>query len=146
MPETTPFCGWCGSGGRTFGPGGFVLPPAGRRNRFEANIEDARTSTWYAPHAYGGRTLNVEVPQGTDERSADPTPLDNGPEALLLACALEGPGEEKERLRSRATGPAHRWCDEFATSSPCIPFPSRSRSRTGGPPCRRRRGSPHRAA
>ncbi|MEV4876660.1 M14 family zinc carboxypeptidase [Streptomyces cyaneofuscatus] len=182
------------------GPGVFVLPPADRRNRFEANIEDARTSTWYAPHAYGGRTLIVEVPQWTDERFADPTPLDDGPEVLrataaflrsrtrtvtallkeaephaaagpflraittplgvshpladewdpkgrrdrhgalnqmtrarqasletiahrlpirisaLLARALEGPGRERERLHSRATGLVHRWCDEFASA------------------------------
>lgn len=56
------------------GPGVYVMPPPGKPERFVANVEDARTSTWCAPHRYGGSTLVVEVPLWASDRVADPAP------------------------------------------------------------------------
>lgn len=68
------------------GPGVYVMPPPGSPERFAANAEDARTSTWLAPHRYGGRTLVVEAPLWAAERLADPTP-EPRPRAALAEVA-----------------------------------------------------------
>ncbi|NUS10604.1 MAG: hydroxylacyl-CoA dehydrogenase [Streptomyces sp.] len=56
------------------GPGVYVLPPGGGRERFASEPEQVGGSTWCRPHRYGGLTALVEVPMWATRRVADPTP------------------------------------------------------------------------
>ncbi|NUP53370.1 MAG: 3-hydroxyacyl-CoA dehydrogenase [Catenulispora sp.] len=73
--------------------GVFVIPPANAKERFDADAEDPRLSTWNAPLEYGGMTSVVEVPQRTSPQFANTAEVGEPDRALLRVA---------EYLRERA--------------------------------------------
>jgi hypothetical protein len=69
------------------GPGVYVLPPAGARERIGHGPEDVRSSTWCRPHRYGGLTALVEVPMWATRRIADPAPHPEPAHAVAVFAA-----------------------------------------------------------
>ncbi|MFL1899710.1 M14 family zinc carboxypeptidase [Streptomyces tauricus] len=61
--------GWPASG-----PGVHVMPAPGTDPAHLSMPDDARESTWYRAHLYGGRTAVVEVPMWASDLVDDPTP------------------------------------------------------------------------
>ncbi|MEV7143974.1 M14 family zinc carboxypeptidase [Streptomyces tauricus] len=61
--------GWPASG-----PGVHVMPAPGTDPAHLSMPDDARESTWYHAHLYGGRTAVVEVPMWASDLVDDPTP------------------------------------------------------------------------
>ncbi|MFJ4832524.1 M14 family zinc carboxypeptidase [Streptomyces sp. NPDC088747] len=61
--------GWPASG-----PGVHVMPAPGLRAAYPSMPDDARHSTWYHAHRYGGLTAVVEVPMWASDLVDDPTP------------------------------------------------------------------------
>ncbi|WP_404189974.1 M14 family zinc carboxypeptidase [Streptomyces tauricus] len=61
--------GWPASG-----PGVHVMPAPGTDPAHLSIPDDARESTWYRAHLYGGRTAVVEVPMWASDLVDDPTP------------------------------------------------------------------------
>ncbi|MFE9681198.1 M14 family zinc carboxypeptidase [Streptomyces sp. NPDC006285] len=61
--------GWPASG-----PGVHVMPPPGSDPAYPSTPDDARLSTWYRAHRYGGLTAVVEVPMWASDLVDDPAP------------------------------------------------------------------------
>lgn len=61
--------GWAASG-----PGVHVMPALGAGAAYPSMPDDARHSTWYATHRYGGLTAVVEVPMWASDLVDDPAP------------------------------------------------------------------------
>ncbi|MGW6016222.1 M14 family zinc carboxypeptidase [Streptomyces sp. NPDC055210] len=61
--------GWPASG-----PGVHVMPAPGTDPAYLSMPDDARESTWYRAHLYGGLTAVVEVPMWASDLVDDPTP------------------------------------------------------------------------
>ncbi|MFE9769392.1 M14 family zinc carboxypeptidase [Streptomyces sp. NPDC005808] len=61
--------GWPASG-----PGVHVMPAPGLDPAYPSMPDDARHSTWYHAHRYGGLTAVVEVPMWASDLVDDPTP------------------------------------------------------------------------
>ncbi|MFF5188318.1 M14 family zinc carboxypeptidase [Streptomyces sp. NPDC000345] len=61
--------GWPASG-----PGVHVMPDAGVAAAYPSMPDDARHSTWYHAHRYGGLTAVVEVPMWASDLVDDPAP------------------------------------------------------------------------
>ncbi|MFD4522865.1 M14 family zinc carboxypeptidase [Streptomyces sp. NPDC058470] len=61
--------GWPASG-----PGVHVMPAPGLDTAYPSMPDDARHSTWYHAHRYGGLTAVVEVPMWAGDLVDDPTP------------------------------------------------------------------------
>jgi hypothetical protein len=61
--------GWAASG-----PGVHVMPAPGASAAYPSMPDDARHSTWYATHRYGGLTAVVEVPMWASDLVDDPAP------------------------------------------------------------------------
>ncbi|MFC9846718.1 M14 family zinc carboxypeptidase [Streptomyces sp. NPDC060223] len=61
--------GWPASG-----PGVHVMPAPGLDTAYPSMPDDARHSTWYHAHRYGGLTAVVEVPMWASDLVDDPTP------------------------------------------------------------------------
>ena len=61
--------GWAASG-----PGVHVMPAPGAGAAYPSMPDDARHSTWYATHRYGGLTAVVEVPMWASDLVDDPAP------------------------------------------------------------------------
>ncbi|MFG2474632.1 M14 family zinc carboxypeptidase [Streptomyces fagopyri] len=61
--------GWPASG-----PGVHVMPAPGSDAAYPSMPDDARHSTWYHAHRYGGLTAVVEVPMWASDLVDDPTP------------------------------------------------------------------------
>lgn len=56
------------------GPGVRVMPPVEAGQAYPSLSDDARHSTWYHPHRYGGITAVVEVPMWASDLVDDPAP------------------------------------------------------------------------
>ncbi|MFF8593459.1 M14 family zinc carboxypeptidase [Streptomyces sp. NPDC015220] len=72
IPVETGACdaaGWPVSG-----PGVRVMPPPGADPAYPSLPDDARHSTWYHAHRYGGLTAVVEVPMWASDLVDDPAP------------------------------------------------------------------------
>lgn len=82
--------GWPASG-----PGVHVMPAPGAGAAYPSMPDDARSSTWYHVHRYGGLTAVVEVPMWASDLVDDPAPHPDPARALrrlggrLLRDALE---------------------------------------------------------
>ncbi|MEU6347784.1 M14 family zinc carboxypeptidase [Streptomyces sp. NPDC047072] len=61
--------GWPASG-----PGVHVMPAPGAGAAYPSMPDDARRSTWYHAHRYGGLTAVVEVPMWASDLVSDPAP------------------------------------------------------------------------
>ncbi|WP_200307987.1 M14 family zinc carboxypeptidase [Streptomyces adelaidensis] len=119
------------------GPGVFVMPRPGGHAAYPSMPDDARHSTWYHAHRYGGLTAVVEVPMWAsdlvDDTAPHPAPaaalrhlarrllLEAGQVERVLAVALPRlPGPEGPLLR------AARWALALV--------PGLARDWTDGPP------------
>ncbi|MET8410936.1 M14 family zinc carboxypeptidase [Streptomyces sp. NPDC005195] len=69
--------GWPASG-----PGVHVMPAPGSAAAYPSMPDDARHSTWYHAHRYGGLTAVVEVPMWASDLVADPAPHPAPAEAM----------------------------------------------------------------
>jgi hypothetical protein len=103
---------WNGSG-----PGVYVLPPPGTRERFPSEPENAAGSTWGRPHRHGGLTALVEVPMWATRRVADPSPHPDPAHAVaVLATRLRKDGA----TTSAALDRARPLLSERAANSPLL--------------------------
>ncbi|MFJ3232016.1 M14 family zinc carboxypeptidase [Streptomyces sp. NPDC086787] len=127
--------GWPASG-----PGVHVMPGPESGLPYPSMPDDARRSTWYHTHRYGGLTAVVEVPMWASDLVDDPAPHP-APEAALrrLAGRLRRDAREVERVLTEvlprldgAEGPllrAARWglglvpglADDWVRSPPAHP-------------------------
>lgn len=73
--------GWPASG-----PGVHVMPAPGSDAAYPSMPDDARHSTWYHAHRYGGLTAVVEVPMWASDLVDDPAPHP-APAAAMLGLA-----------------------------------------------------------
>jgi hypothetical protein len=73
--------GWPASG-----PGVHVMPAPGAGAAYPSMPDDARLSTWYHAHRYGGLTAVVEVPMWASDLVDDPAPHP-APEAAMRRLA-----------------------------------------------------------
>ncbi|MFD7707026.1 M14 family zinc carboxypeptidase [Streptomyces sp. NPDC059785] len=90
--------GWPASG-----PGVHVMPAPGSDTAYPSMPDDARHSTWYHAHRYGGLTAVVEVPMWASDRVDDPTPHPApGPALRLLARRLLRDAAQVERVLAEA--------------------------------------------
>ncbi|MGW0366962.1 M14 family zinc carboxypeptidase [Streptomyces sp. NPDC002990] len=72
------------------GPGIFVMPEPASEAAGTFHPEDARLSTWYHAHRYGGTTAIVEVPMWASDLVEDPAPHPDARGALrMLAGRLD---------------------------------------------------------
>ncbi|MDF3298512.1 M14 family zinc carboxypeptidase [Streptomyces tropicalis] len=62
------------AGWRASGPGVRVMPEPGSDPAYPSLPDDARLSTWYHAHRYGGLTAVVEVPMWASDLVDDPAP------------------------------------------------------------------------
>ncbi|WP_329176137.1 M14 family zinc carboxypeptidase [Streptomyces sp. NBC_01477] len=89
---------WHGSG-----PGVYVLPPGGRRERFACEPENVNGSTWCRPQRHGGLTALVEVPMWATRRVADPAPHPEPSQAIgAMAARLRKDGAALTATLERA--------------------------------------------
>ncbi|MFG2884519.1 M14 family zinc carboxypeptidase [Streptomyces sp. NPDC048297] len=90
--------GWPASG-----PGVHVMPSPDSRTAYPSMPDDARHSTWYHVHRYGGLTAVVEVPMWASDLVDDPAPHP-APEAALrrLAARLLRDAVEVEGVLTEA--------------------------------------------
>ncbi|MEV5349789.1 M14 family zinc carboxypeptidase [Streptomyces achromogenes] len=90
--------GWPASG-----PGVHVMPGPDSGVPYPSMPDDARHSTWYHAHRYGGLTAVVEVPMWASDLVDDPAPHPE-PEAALrgLAARLLRDAREVERVLAEA--------------------------------------------
>jgi hypothetical protein len=112
---------WTGSG-----PGVYVLPPGGARDRFSSEAERVLGSTWCRPHRHGGLTALIEVPMWATRRIADPAPHPDPVRAVTaLAARLRTDGAATaatlERARqllggAAAGGPVLRGVEQAASA------------------------------
>ncbi|KOG27903.1 M14 family zinc carboxypeptidase [Streptomyces resistomycificus] len=90
--------GWPASG-----PGVHVMPAPGAGAAYPSMPDDARHSTWYHAHRYGGLTAVVEVPMWASDLVDDPTPHPAPAAALRqLAGRLLRDSLEVERILADA--------------------------------------------
>lgn len=90
--------GWSASG-----PGVHVMPSAGAGAAYPSMPDDARHSTWYATHRYGGLTAVVEVPMWASDLVDDPAPHPAPAAAMRrLARRLLRDALEVERVLAEA--------------------------------------------
>ncbi|WP_458246228.1 M14 family zinc carboxypeptidase [Streptomyces sp. MAI_2237] len=90
--------GWAASG-----PGVHVMPSPGAGAAYPSMPDDARRSTWYRTHRYGGLTAVVEVPMWASDLVDDPAPHPAPAEAIRrLASRLLRDGREVERVLADA--------------------------------------------
>ncbi|GAA1963815.1 M14 family zinc carboxypeptidase [Kitasatospora viridis] len=86
------------------GPGAYLMPPVAEVERSAAASWAVGTTTWHAPHRYGGSTVIIEVPLWAGERAADAGPLaDPAPGLIAAADRLRGRGRLVERLYAATT-------------------------------------------
>ncbi|MCX4744600.1 M14 family zinc carboxypeptidase [Kitasatospora sp. NBC_01287] len=74
------------------GSGVYLMPPVAEVELSAPASWAVGTTTWHAPHRFGGATVIVEVPLWVTERVADTTPL---------ACPAPGLTAAADRLRQR---------------------------------------------
>ncbi|WP_149826181.1 M14 family zinc carboxypeptidase [Streptomyces tailanensis] len=124
--------GWPASG-----PGVYVMPRPEHRTAYPGMPDDARDSTWFHAHRYGGLTAVVEVPMWASDLVDDTAPHPAPAAALRqLARRLLVQAGEVERVFAEALprlpgprGPllrAARWALDLV--------PGLARDWTGGPP------------
>ncbi|MCH5672378.1 M14 family zinc carboxypeptidase [Streptomyces gilvus] len=90
--------GWSASG-----PGVHVMPSPGAGAAYPSMPDDARQSTWYHTHRYGGLTAVVEVPMWASDLVDDPAPHPAPAAAIRrLARRLLRDGLEVERVLTDA--------------------------------------------
>ncbi|MFH0516075.1 M14 family zinc carboxypeptidase [Streptomyces sp. M41] len=81
------------------GPGVHVMPAPGAGAAYPSMPDDARSSTWYHVHRYGGLTAVVEVPMWASDLVDDPAPHPDPAGAMRrLAARLRQDGLEVERV------------------------------------------------
>jgi hypothetical protein len=81
------------------GPGVHVMPAPGAGAAYPSMPDDARHSTWYHAHRYGGLTAVVEVPMWASDLVDDPSPHPAPAAALRqLAGRLLRDSREVERV------------------------------------------------
>ncbi|MFD3836224.1 M14 family zinc carboxypeptidase [Streptomyces sp. NPDC058642] len=91
--------GWPASG-----PGVHVMPAPGAGAAYPSMPDDARNSTWYHAHRYGGLTAIVEVPMWASDLVDDPAPHPAPAVALRrLAGRLLQDTRQVERILADAT-------------------------------------------
>lgn len=91
--------GWPASG-----PGVHVMPAPGAGAAYPSMPDDARNSTWYHAHRYGGLTAIVEVPMWASDLVDDPAPHPAPAVALRrLAGRLLQDARQVERVLVDAT-------------------------------------------
>lgn len=117
--------GWPASG-----PGVHVMPAPGAGAAYPSMPDDARSSTWYHVHRYGGLTAVVEVPMWASDLVDDPAPHPDPAGAMRrLAARLLRDTLEVERVLAEAL-PA--WT--ASTGPCCVPPSGRWSSCRGWPP------------
>ncbi|MEU9186778.1 M14 family zinc carboxypeptidase [Streptomyces sp. NPDC048484] len=90
--------GWPASG-----PGVHVMPPPGSELAYPSMPDDARQSTWYRAHLYGGLTAVVEVPMWASDLVDDPAPHPAPAAAMRrLAHRLLQDGQQVETILTEA--------------------------------------------
>ncbi|MCX5136097.1 M14 family zinc carboxypeptidase [Streptomyces sp. NBC_00340] len=90
--------GWPASG-----PGVHVMPAPGSDTAYPSMPDDARHSTWYHAHRYGGLTAVVEVPMWASDLVDDPAPHPDPAAALRrLARRLLTDAVQVEAVLGRA--------------------------------------------
>ncbi|MFF2999163.1 M14 family zinc carboxypeptidase [Streptomyces sp. NPDC057950] len=90
--------GWPASG-----PGVHVMPAPGSDAAYPSMPDDARHSTWYHAHRYGGLTAVVEVPMWASDLVADPAPHPAPAEAMRgLAGRLRRDARRVETVLTEA--------------------------------------------
>nr|WP_107907739.1 M14 family zinc carboxypeptidase [Streptomyces chartreusis] len=90
--------GWPASG-----PGVHVMPAPGAGAAYPSMPDDARSSTWYHVHRYGGLTAVVEVPMWASDLVDDPAPHPDPARAMRrLAGRLRRDALEVERVLAEA--------------------------------------------
>ncbi|MEU3281222.1 M14 family zinc carboxypeptidase [Streptomyces antibioticus] len=90
--------GWPASG-----PGVHVMPDPGAEAAYPSMPDDARHSTWYHAHRYGGLTAVVEVPMWASDLVDDPAPHPAPAAAIRrLAERLQRDAREVERVLTEA--------------------------------------------
>ncbi|MEV6192359.1 M14 family zinc carboxypeptidase [Streptomyces sp. NPDC051920] len=90
--------GWPASG-----PGVHVMPAPGSDTAYPSMPDDARHSTWYHAHRYGGLTAVVEVPMWAGDLVDDPAPHPAPAAAMRrLAHRLVTDAEQVEAVLGRA--------------------------------------------
>ncbi|MEU8750256.1 M14 family zinc carboxypeptidase [Streptomyces chartreusis] len=90
--------GWPASG-----PGVHVMPAPGAGAAYPSMPDDARSSTWYHVHRYGGLTAVVEVPMWASDLVDDPAPHPDPARAMRrLAARLRRDALEVERVLAEA--------------------------------------------
>lgn len=90
--------GWPASG-----PGVHVMPAPGAGAAYPSMPDDARSSTWYHVHRYGGLTAVVEVPMWASDLVDDPAPHPAPDRAMRrLAARLLRDALEVERVLAEA--------------------------------------------
>ncbi|MBQ0998544.1 M14 family zinc carboxypeptidase [Streptomyces sp. RK62] len=90
--------GWPASG-----PGVHVMPEPGARAAYPSMPDDARSSTWFHVHRYGGLTAVVEVPMWASDLVDDPAPHPAPDRAMRrLADRLLRDALEVERVLAQA--------------------------------------------
>ncbi|MFJ2257103.1 M14 family zinc carboxypeptidase [Streptomyces sp. NPDC087844] len=98
--------GWPASG-----PGVHVMPAPGGDPAYLSMPDDARESTWYRAHLYGGLTAVVEVPMWASDLVDDPTPH-------------PAPAAAMGRLARRLRQDAHQVESVLADALPRLPGPA----------------------
>ncbi|MFJ7077354.1 M14 family zinc carboxypeptidase [Streptomyces sp. NPDC098781] len=85
------------------GPGVHVMPAPGAGAAYPSMPDDARSSTWYHVHRYGGLTAVVEVPMWASDLVDDPAPHPDPARALRgLGARLLRDGREVDRVLTEA--------------------------------------------
>ncbi|MFE7036187.1 M14 family zinc carboxypeptidase [Streptomyces sp. NPDC057621] len=98
--------GWPASG-----PGVHVMPAPGTDPAYLSMPDDARESTWYRAHLYGGLTAVVEVPMWASDLVDDPTPH-------------PAPAAAMRRLARRLRQDAHQVESVLTDALPRLPGPA----------------------
>lgn len=95
--------GWPASG-----PGVHVMPAPGAGAAYPSMPDDARSSTWYHVHRYGGLTAVVEVPMWASDLVDDPAPHPDPARAMRgLAARLRRDALEVELVLAEALPRLH---------------------------------------
>ncbi|MFE0253838.1 M14 family zinc carboxypeptidase [Streptomyces sp. NPDC059010] len=85
------------------GPGVHVMPSPGAGAAYPSMPDDARSSTWYHVHRYGGLTAVVEVPMWASDLVDDPAPHPAPARAMRrLGTRLRRDALEVERVLGEA--------------------------------------------
>ncbi|MFI6013580.1 M14 family zinc carboxypeptidase [Streptomyces sp. NPDC051243] len=90
------------------GPGVHVMPAPGAGAAYPSMPDDARNSTWYHVHRYGGLTAVVEVPMWASDLVDDPAPHPDPAGAMRrLGSRLLRDSMEVERVLAEALPRLH---------------------------------------